>query len=77
MKHRIALTAWGRIDTLEAFDEKRITAFIDACRGLDHHPRGRRQGFPGELMRPRGIFQIPPPRAAPAGSTRTVTMSVS
>ncbi len=42
MKHRIALTAWGKIDTLEAFDEKRITAFIDAYRGLDHHPRGRR-----------------------------------
>ena len=33
MKHRIALTAWGKIDTLEAFDEKRITAFIDAYRG--------------------------------------------
>ena len=42
MKHRIALTAWGKIDTLEAFDEKRITAFIDAFRGIDHHPRGRR-----------------------------------
>ena len=42
MKHRIALTAWGKIDTLETFDEKRITAFIDAYRGLDHHPRGRR-----------------------------------
>ncbi len=42
MKHKIALTAWGKIDTLEAFDEKRITAFINAYRGLDHHPRGRR-----------------------------------
>ena len=42
MKHRIALTAWGKIDTLEAFDEKRITAFIEAFRGIDHHPRGRR-----------------------------------
>ena len=42
MKHRIALTAWGKIDTLEAYDEKRITAFINAFRGIDHHPRGRR-----------------------------------
>ena len=42
MKHRIALTAWGKIDTLEAFNEKRITAFINAFRGIDHHPRGRR-----------------------------------
>lgn len=42
MKHRIALTAWGKIDTLEAFDEERITAFIDAFRGIDHHPRGSR-----------------------------------
>ncbi|MDE0002812.1 MAG: DUF3105 domain-containing protein [Rhodospirillaceae bacterium] len=42
MKHRIALTAWGKIDTLEAFDEERITAFINAYRGIDHHPRRRR-----------------------------------
>ena len=42
MKHKIALTAWGKIDTLEAFDEKRITSFINAYRGLDHHPRSRR-----------------------------------
>ncbi len=42
MKHRIALTAWGKIDTFETFDEKRITGFIKAFRGIDHHPRGRR-----------------------------------
>ncbi len=39
MKHRIALTAWGKIDTFDTFDAKRITGFINAFRGLDHHPR--------------------------------------
>ena len=39
MKHRIALTAWGKIDTLETFDEARVTGFIDAFKGIDHHPR--------------------------------------
>lgn len=28
----LALTAWGRIDKLDSFDEARITAFIDAWR---------------------------------------------
>ena len=42
MKHRIALTAWGKIDTLDAFDEKRITSFINDFRGIDHHVRGSR-----------------------------------
>jgi hypothetical protein len=37
MKNRIALTAWGRIDLFDDFDEKRITRFIDAYRGIDHH----------------------------------------
>ncbi len=40
MKSTIALTAWGRIDQFDAFDEKRIAQFIDAYRGIDHHPRG-------------------------------------
>jgi hypothetical protein len=39
MRARIALTAWTRIDTLDEFDEKRITRFIDAYRGIDHHAR--------------------------------------
>ncbi|MFQ5691476.1 MAG: DUF3105 domain-containing protein [Nitrospinota bacterium] len=39
MKPLIALTAWGRIDRLDAFDEKRIVAFIEAYRGIDHHRR--------------------------------------
>lgn len=40
MSHRIALTAWGRMQTLVAFGEELITALIDAYGGLDHHPRG-------------------------------------
>lgn len=35
----IALTAWTRIDKLDAVDEGRIVRFIDAYRGIDHHPR--------------------------------------
>ncbi len=40
MTHRIALTAWGRIQTLAAYDEAQVTAFISTYAGLDHHPRG-------------------------------------
>jgi len=40
MDSRIALTAWSRIDKLDQFDEKRIVRFIQAYRGIDHHPRG-------------------------------------
>jgi hypothetical protein len=39
MTSRIALTAWTRMDRLEQFDERRITRFIDAYRGVDHHAR--------------------------------------
>jgi Protein of unknown function (DUF3105) len=39
MKSRIALTAWTRLDRFEEFDDKRITRFIDAYRGIDHHKR--------------------------------------
>jgi hypothetical protein len=38
MKSRIALTAWTRIETLDSVDEKRIVRFIEAYRGIDHHP---------------------------------------
>lgn len=38
MKSTIALTAWGRIEQLDEFDAARITRFIDAYQGLDHHP---------------------------------------
>jgi hypothetical protein len=37
MESRIALTAWGRIDTLDEFDADRVTRFIRAFRGIDHH----------------------------------------
>jgi len=40
MDKRIALTAWGRIDKFDAFDEQRIVRFIAAYRGVDHHGRG-------------------------------------
>lgn len=33
----IILTAWTKIDKLQAFDEKEITSFIAAYRGIDHH----------------------------------------
>ncbi len=36
-RHRIALTAWTRLDTFDDFEEERIRAFIDAYEGLDHH----------------------------------------
>jgi hypothetical protein len=37
MKNSITLTAWGRIDRLDSFDKKRITDFIAAFKGIDHH----------------------------------------
>lgn len=33
----IILTAWTKIDKLQAFDESEITSFIAAYRGIDHH----------------------------------------
>jgi Protein of unknown function (DUF3105) len=39
MDSRIALTAWTRVDKLDEVDEKRIVRFIEAYRGIDHHPR--------------------------------------
>lgn len=35
----IALTAWGKIDKMNEFDEARIKRFIEAYIGIDHHPR--------------------------------------
>lgn len=40
MDSRIALTAWGRIDTFDEFDEGRIVTFIEAYAGQDHHVGG-------------------------------------
>jgi hypothetical protein len=35
----IAVTAWTRIEKFEQFDERRLVRFIEAYRGIDHHPR--------------------------------------
>lgn len=35
----IALTAWTRIDKFDELDERRVVRFIEAYRGIDHHPR--------------------------------------
>lgn len=40
MESRIALTAWGRIETLDGFDPERILRFVDAHAGQDHHEAG-------------------------------------
>jgi hypothetical protein len=34
---KIAITAWRRIDYLDAYDEQRIRQFIDTYVGIDHH----------------------------------------
>jgi hypothetical protein len=39
MQRRIALTAWTRLDAFDDFDDARITRFIKAYRGIDHHKR--------------------------------------
>lgn len=39
LSHKIALTAWTRIDKLNEFDEARIKRFIEAYIGIDHHVR--------------------------------------
>ncbi|MBI4212896.1 MAG: DUF3105 domain-containing protein [Chloroflexi bacterium] len=41
MPSRVALTAWGRIDTLDAFDEERIIKFIEAFRDKGAPEAGR------------------------------------
>jgi hypothetical protein len=42
----IALTAWGRIDFLESFDQERIDAFVDAFAGRYDHGYGDGQSDP-------------------------------
>jgi hypothetical protein len=42
----IALTAWGRIDTLPALDEPRIDRFIEALRGRYNHGWARPNDCP-------------------------------
>jgi hypothetical protein len=38
MERQIALTAWGRIDSFDGYDEARIVNFIETFIGIDHHP---------------------------------------
>jgi hypothetical protein len=40
LDRKIALTAWGRIDKFDEFDEARIVTFIKAHIGIDHHREG-------------------------------------
>ena len=40
MDKRIVLTAWGKIDKFDEFDEARILRFIKRFRGIDHHAEG-------------------------------------
>jgi hypothetical protein len=40
MESKIALTAWGRIETLDGFEPDRILRFVDAYAGQDHHEAG-------------------------------------
>ncbi len=37
LSNPIVLTAWGRIDRMDAFDEARLKRFISAFKGIDHH----------------------------------------
>jgi hypothetical protein len=37
LDHGIALTAWGRLELLDRYDEQRVTAFITALRGRYSH----------------------------------------
>jgi hypothetical protein len=37
LEHGIALTAWGRIDLLDGFDEARIERFVETFQGRYHH----------------------------------------
>ena len=38
ISHKIALTAWSRIDKSNDFDEARIVRFIESYLNIDHHP---------------------------------------
>lgn len=39
MGNVITLTAWGRMLRLDQLDEKQVKDFINAYKGIDHHPR--------------------------------------
>lgn len=64
MESKIALTAWQRIETLKDYDEKRVSAFIEAYAGK-RHPHNKEDlpedPGPGDMMMPSGH----PPMQAP------------
>jgi hypothetical protein len=37
MGARVAMTAWGRIDTFDEFEAERVSSFINRYQGIDHH----------------------------------------
>ena len=47
-----ALTAWGRIATIESWDEGVVRRFIEAYRGQDHHPPSEQEGASKRRERP-------------------------
>lgn len=49
MPHRIAVTAWGRLDAFDDVDADRIMRFIEAYIGIDHHPGGEQCKLPREV----------------------------
>lgn len=57
MDSKIALTAWQRIETLPAFDEKRIKVFIEAYAGKKH-PHNK-EDLP-DADEPEGAMMMPP-----------------
>lgn len=46
LSHPIVLTAWRRIDRLDAFDEARIRRFVDEYVGINHHADREGQRIP-------------------------------
>lgn len=46
MERQIALTAWGRIDAFDGYDEDRIVRFIETFIGVDHHPTSEKAAAP-------------------------------
>ncbi len=52
MATAFALTAWGRIVTMEAWDDGLTRRFIEAYRGQDHHPKPEPAGASGGRPRP-------------------------
>jgi hypothetical protein len=57
LDHGIALTAWGRIELLDHFDESRATTFIEQLRGRYQH----------RWMQADDCVDRPAARTAPAG----------